>query len=308
MCRALLYLGPPVLLDHLLFQPDSALVRQSFNPRMLHLLNLAGFGMLAWDRGSPEPARPYEYRSTSLPVFDRNLKALAQKVRASALLAHVRGVAYSTDVTISLQNTHPFAFDDCPLALAHNGDLHRIADYRDDLAQEIRPALRRQIAGTTDSEWIAALIVSRLPTGGYTTAQLEAAVIDVLTIIRRARQRAGVRIASSVNLFLGDGERALAVRYCFDYGRYRTDDPARVNEANLRYLSLWYTLGRDFGLHDGEWQMVGGEAAAEALLVASEPLTTDHTSWIEVPEYGLLCVDRGAQGLRVHAHDIRLAA
>lgn len=118
MCRALLYLGPPVLLDHLLFQPDSALVRQSFNPRMLHLLNLAGFGMLAWDRDSPEPARPYEYRSTSLPVFDRNLKALAQKVRASALLAHVRGVAYSTEVTISLQNTHPFAFDDCPLALA----------------------------------------------------------------------------------------------------------------------------------------------------------------------------------------------
>ena len=44
MCRALLYLGQPVLLDNLLYQPDSALVRQSYMPRMLHMLNLAGFG------------------------------------------------------------------------------------------------------------------------------------------------------------------------------------------------------------------------------------------------------------------------
>ena len=307
MCRALLYLGGPVALDHLLFQPDSALVRQSFNPRMLHLLNLAGFGMLAWDRHSAEPARPYEYRSTSLPVFDRNLKALAQKVSASCLLAHVRGVAYSTEVTISLQNTHPFAFAGCPLALAHNGDLFRIADYRDELAAEIAPRIRRQIAGTTDSEWIAALVVSRLhDPDAYTTAALEQAVLEALAIIGRARRRADVAVSSSTNLFIGDGERALGVRYCFDYGRYRTEEPAHVNEANLRYLSLWYTLGRDFGLHDGEWQMVGGDDAAEAVLIASEPLTTDHTSWIELPEYGLLSVDRAAQGLRVNVKDIRL--
>lgn len=307
MCRALLYLGPPVLLDHLLFQPDSALVRQSFNPRMLHLLNLAGFGMLAWDRESADPARPYEYRSTALPVFDRNLKALAQKVRASALLAHVRGVPYSTEVTISLQNTHPFAFAGCPLALAHNGDLYRLADYRDEIAREIAPDIRRQIAGTTDSEWIAALVVSRLPVPqAYDGGELSQAVLDALAIVARARRAAGITISSSANLFIADGERALGVRHCFDYGRYRTDDPARVNEANLRYLSLWYTLGRDFGLHDGEWQMIGAEDAADAVLIASEPLTADHTSWIEVPEYGLLCVERSARGLRVEASEIRL--
>ena len=47
MCRALLYLGEPVVLDNLLFQPDSALVRQSYMPKMLNLLNLAGFGLRA---------------------------------------------------------------------------------------------------------------------------------------------------------------------------------------------------------------------------------------------------------------------
>lgn len=43
MCRALLYLlGGPVLLDNLLFQPDSAMVGQSDMPKMLHVPNLAG--------------------------------------------------------------------------------------------------------------------------------------------------------------------------------------------------------------------------------------------------------------------------
>ena len=62
MCRALAYLGQPVLLDNLLYQPDSALVKQSFMPKMLHLLNLAGFGMRAWDRhGQVDDATWHSY-------------------------------------------------------------------------------------------------------------------------------------------------------------------------------------------------------------------------------------------------------
>src|SRR5712691_6941190 len=100
MCRALAYLGQPVVLDHLLFQPDSALVRQSTMPRMLNMLNLAGFGLRAWARDSNEPDKPFSYASPSLPVFDRNLKSLAEKITPSCVLAHVRGVAYSTSVEI----------------------------------------------------------------------------------------------------------------------------------------------------------------------------------------------------------------
>ena len=84
---------------------------------------LTGFGMRAWAPGSHEPGRPFVYASQSLPVFDRNLKNLAEKVRAGCVLAHVRGVAYSTRVDISLQNVHPFQFDGVPWSLAHNGDL-----------------------------------------------------------------------------------------------------------------------------------------------------------------------------------------
>ena len=165
MCRALLYLGQPVLLDNLLFLPDSALVRQSYMPKMLHMLNLAGFGMRAWDPATPDPERPFSYYSQSLPVFDRNLKGLAEKIRADCVLAHVRGVAYSTRVEISLQNVHPFHFAGVPLVLAHNGDLARFAEMKPHLHRHVDPEFAAQVHGTTDSEWVYALLVSQLLLG-----------------------------------------------------------------------------------------------------------------------------------------------
>ncbi|HTS83923.1 MAG TPA: class II glutamine amidotransferase [Usitatibacter sp.] len=290
MCRALLYLGEPVLLDNLLFQPDSALVRQSYMPKMLHMLNLAGFGMRAWAPDSHHPAHPFSYASDSLPVFDRNLKSLATKVAAGCVLAHVRGVAYSTQVEISLQNVHPFQFPETALALAHNGDLARFAEMRPRLAAHVRPELARHIRGTTDSEWIYALVVSQLPDprGAPSGEHLVAAIRKALAIIRDERRNLGIDTSSSVNLFVTDGRQVAAVRYCFDFGRYATDDAARLHEANLNYLSLWYTAGSNYGLHDEEWKMTGGAARADSILIASEPLTRDVSSWVEVPEYGLL--------------------
>jgi predicted glutamine amidotransferase len=78
------------------------------------------------------------------------------------------------------------------------------------------------------------------------------------------------------------------VRYCFDFGCFPTEDAARLHEANMSYLSLWYTAGRNYGLHDGEWQMTGGSENATSILVASEPLTRDTNAWVEVPEYSML--------------------
>jgi glutamine amidotransferase len=286
MCRALLYLGRPVLLDNLLFQPDSALVRQSYMPKMLHMLNLAGFGLRAWDGASHEPRAPFSYASASLPVFDRNLKSLAEKVRPDCVLAHVRGVSYSTAVEISLQNVHPFQFEGSPWALAHNGDLAGIAELRPLLAPHVKPQWLQRVRGTTDSEWIYALFLSQLE--DESESGIFGAIERALGILREARKRAGIALSSSVNLFLSNGRQLAALRYCLDFGCYRTEDPAKVHEANLSFLSLWYTLGRDYGLHEGEWKMTGGAAQADSIIVASEPLTRDTSSWVELPEYGAL--------------------
>ena len=307
MCRALLYLGEPVLLDNLLFQPDSALVRQSYMPKMLHMLNLAGFGMRAWDPGSHAPAAPFAYASDSLPVFDRNLKNLATKVKAGCVLAHVRGVAYSTQVEISPQNVHPFQFAGVPLALAHNGDLTRFGELRPRLAAHVRPELARQVRGTTDSEWIYAVLVSQLADPGSPPSgeALVEALRRTLAIIRDERAALGIDVSSSANLFVTDGRQVAAARYCFDFGRYATDDPARVHEANMSYLSLWYTAGRGYGLHEGEWKMTGGAERADSILIASEPLTRDVASWVEVPEYSILHAEirEGRPAVAIHYLD-----
>jgi len=141
MCRAMMYLGEPVQLDDLLFKPDSSLVNQAYMPKMLHMLNLAGFGMMAWDSSSFVPEQPHRYRSPSLPVFDGNLKSLAVKTRAECVIAHVRGVAYSTTVKVSEQNTHPFHFAGAAVAMAHNGDIYRIGEMKGTLMPDIDPAL-----------------------------------------------------------------------------------------------------------------------------------------------------------------------
>src|SRR4029077_19015375 len=56
MCRVLAYLGLPLNVEPVLFATDSSLVRQAYNPRMMaSFLNLAGFGMVAWDPNSRMP-------------------------------------------------------------------------------------------------------------------------------------------------------------------------------------------------------------------------------------------------------------
>jgi len=307
MCRALAYLGQPVLLDHLLFQPDSALVRQSYMPKMLSMLNLAGFGLRAWVRDSHDPARPFSYGSPTLPVFDRNLKNLAEKIAPSCVLAHVRGVAYSSAVEISLQNVHPFQFEGMRLALAHNGDLARFAEMKPHLAGHLKPGIARLIRGTTDSEWIYALLVSQLddPSKSSSAEEIMAAMDRTLAILREVRTTCGIASSSSVNLFLTTGDQLAAVRYCFDFGCYPTGDPAQVHEANLSFLSLWYTSGREYGQHDGEWKMIGGSDAADSIIIASEPLTRDTSTWLEVPEYSMIYADTrgGVPSVEIHYLD-----
>lgn len=293
MCRALLYLGQPVLLDNLLFKPESSLVKQAYMPRMLHMLNLAGFGMMAWNKSSFEPDLPYCYRSPTLPVFDGNLKSIASKFQADCVLAHVRGVPYSTSVNVSLQDTHPFHFEDCRLAFAHNGDLRRYHEMKEPLLGYMQPGIVGRIAGSTDSEWIYALLLSQLddPHGHINGARIIEAVAKTVDIIANVRRRCGISVSSSMNLFITNGAEAVALRYCFDFGCYPTDTPSEVREADMSFLSMWYTTGREFGFHEGEWKMIGGEKSANSLIIASEPLTHDTATWLEVPEYSMVHAD-----------------
>ena len=288
MCRALAYLGSPVSLREMLYEPDSSLIKQSYDPKMMHGLNLAGFGLMAWDRASHDPDRPFVYKTTEIPVFDKNLHELANKIRTHSFVAHVRGVAYNDAVEVSRQNLHPFLYSGMRTAMAHNGSLARFREMKFDLLRYIKPEIARCITGSTDTEWVYALLVSRLPdpTQLQPLRTLVDAVAETLRILRKVRFDRGIAHTSPMNLFVADGTNLVATRFTFDFGCVEGE----VRPANLNYASLWYTAGRSYGHHDGEWKMIGGVGDPDSIIVASEPLTKDVSTWVEAPEYSLLAI------------------
>jgi glutamine amidotransferase len=296
MCRMLGYIGEPISLSDVLFETDSSLVRQSYSPRMMNTyLNLAGFGMAAWDPASVRPDDPLTYRVTELPAFDQNLRSLASKVAPTCLIAHVRGVTYSERETIAQTNLHPFRFRDAGTVLAHNGHLREFPRMRYDLVRHVRPDLAERIQGTTDSEWIYALTLSALedPYGRPTVRELADGAISALRLLREVRARYGIDTSSPVNLCLTTGDALVATRFSFDYGWYPDDDA--LLETDLPYVSLWYTLGGEYLRREGGAAMTASDAP-RSVLIASEPLTVDTATWLEVPEYSMITAARTPEG------------
>ena len=304
MCRVVAYLGEPIGLGHVLFETDSSLVRQSHTPRMMQgFLNLAGFGMVAWDPRSLNADDPFVYRVTTLPEFDRNLRVLSSKLAPTCLVAHVRGVTHSGREVVADTNLHPFRFHGAHVALAHNGHLRRFADMRFDLLEHVRPELRRHIEGTTDSEWIYALVLSQLddPYGMPEVGELADATAAALRILREVRTRHGIDTSSPVNLFLTTGTVLVATRFSFDYGWYPDEDS--LLETDLPFVSLWYTVGGEYTSRDDGFAMAASDKP-RSLLIASEPLTVDTSTWLEVPEYSMITAARTPDGLDFEALDL----
>jgi glutamine amidotransferase len=304
MCRVLSYLGEPLPARNLLFDPEYSLVRQSYSPRMMNtFLNLAGFGMQAWDPGSLQPEDPFTYRATTLPSFDRNLRFLSSKLAPTCLVAHVRGVTYSSEAVVTETNLHPFRFDGPHVVLAQNRRLRQSPRVRYSLVEHVRPELVRCIEGTTDSEWIYALILSQLddPFGVPDADELAAATTAALGILRAVRAEHGIDTSSPVNLCLSTGRAVVATRFSFDYGWYPPED--EMLETDLPFVSLWYALGGEYTERDGDWQMTVAERP-RSVIIASEPLTTDHSSWLEVPEYSLLTAELTDDGLEFGVRDL----
>jgi glutamine amidotransferase len=309
MCRVLMYNGHAVRLDDLLYQPNNSLVKQAYDPQMLDALSLAGFGLLAWDDSSRDPHVPFSYRTANVPIFDHNLKALAEKLCVTALLAHVRGVPYSENVTVGEQNLHPFHYKGYGLAMAHNGQLAGFDRMRFALVEHVRPEIARLIRGDTDSEWIYAVLLSQLddPRRTLSPDEVLQAVDRTLSIIRAVRRQHDISTSSPTNLFISDGRFVVAVRFAFDYGCYDMSDPVPYNNADHKFLGIWYTTGKAYRQQDGEWKMIRGPVEdGRSLLISSEPLTRDASTWLEVPEYSALIstAEDGNQRVRVKHLDV----
>jgi glutamine amidotransferase len=173
-----------------------------------------------------------------------------------------------------------------------NGDLDRFPEMRADVAQLVAPEVSRHVEGTTDSEWLYALILSQLrdPSAPADPEELADAVERSLRIVRDLRERRGLQRQSAVNLVLSDGRCMIATRFAYDHGWYHEGWTFAGGERRYDYTTLWYASG------------AGGPG--ESLVVASEPLTRDRAGWLEAPEYSLLIAESGPGGVAVETREL----
>lgn len=95
-----------------------------------------------------------------------------------------------------------------------------------------------------------------------------------------------------MNLVIGDGRSLVATRFCFDYGWYPDDESFFAGEREFDFTTLWYAVGERFCPDGDGWDVRFGTGLAGAALVASEPLGSDPSGWLEAPEYSMLVVSR----------------
>lgn len=249
MCRHVAYVGPEVALRDLLLSPPHSLLRQAREPAELRdaRINADGFGF-GWYSDSGDALL---YRRADPIWLDPNLAGLAQCLYADLWIAAVRSASpgFGGDVV----NAQPLAVAD--LLYSHNGV---IEEFRPAVRREIQtilePEIEAGILGSTDSEYLFALIRQYLMDDDELS--LEGALIEAFTTIEP--WLGGNR--ALLNVILTDGERLVASRHAF-----HDDAP-----------SLYYTLD-DESFPEG------------AVVIASEPLT-DPERWHPVPAGHVLLV------------------
>ncbi|MFI6133511.1 ergothioneine biosynthesis protein EgtC [Micromonospora sp. NPDC051141] len=190
MCRHLAYLGPPVTLRSLLFDPPYGLLRQSWAPRDMRgggTINADGFGV-GW---YPDDADPVRYRRAQPMWSDTTLPELAAVTSTGAVLAAVR----SATVGMPLHETAAAPFAEGRWLFSHNGVVRGWPDSLVPLAAglPVRDLLTLDVP--TDSAVLWALVRHQLRAG----AALGDAVADTVAAVAAAAP------GSRLNLVLTDG-------------------------------------------------------------------------------------------------------
>jgi predicted glutamine amidotransferase len=94
---------------------------------------------------------------------------------------------------------------------------------------------------------------------------------------------------------LSDGQSLVATRFVFDYGWYPQDDSFFAAEREHDYTTLYYATAIS-----NEWRNQDARATLQAqtssLVVASEPLTADRSTWARAPEYSILIASPNDHG------------
>ncbi|MHB8253244.1 MAG: ergothioneine biosynthesis protein EgtC [Acidiferrobacter sp.] len=247
MCRLAAYLGPPLSLGQFLLAPKHGLLLQSYAPREMHEghVNVDGYGV-GWLATNGELA----HMTHSIPIWaDHNLATLGRNLTSSLWVASVRNA--TTGLANHPANTQPYLTDG--LLFLHNGSLANFPVIRTAMRRMLAPEIENSIEGTTDSEYLFALLRQMLRGTDFdpreTLRELAQCAVDQLGVER-----------ALMNIIVTDGERLYALRHAI----------------NAPSPTLYFTSD--------------DEDYPGATLIASEP-TTDGAYWQPIPEHHILTID-----------------
>jgi gamma-glutamyl hercynylcysteine S-oxide hydrolase len=199
MCRHVVYLGPPLRLAAVLFDPPHSLLRQSYAPldmRSGGSVNADGFGVGWYVSGREEPVR---YRRDCPLWADADLPALADVTHAGAVLAAVR----SATAGMPVGETAAAPFTAGPWLFSHNGVVSGWPDALFALASGLPMSDVLTLEAPTDAALLWALVRARLRGGARLVDAVASPVCDV----------AAAAPGSRLNLMLTDGVTAVATAF-----------------------------------------------------------------------------------------------
>lgn len=279
MCRWLAYSGPPIFLDTLLLKPTHSLIDQSLEARQNYVPGAAmtsmfrhhalptngdGFGV-GW---YGERDFPGQYRDTRPAWNDANLRRLAEQIRSSMFLAHVRAAVHGT---VSHVNCHPFLQGNW--LFQYNGEINGFHQLKRDLVLDVAPELYPEIEGNADTEVCFHLALTYGLADDPPTA-----LARMVGRVERARRDHGVDEPFRATMAAADGRTLYALRYSSD------------RASKTLFHSEGVTTIRTVG---------GGEEPfpADGRILVSEPLELGYRDqrWVEVPEWSLVTVRPGEE-------------
>ncbi|MGC1240581.1 MAG: class II glutamine amidotransferase [Chryseosolibacter sp.] len=282
MCRLLAYLGTPVIVDKLLYQPKNSLVNQSVNAKEIEEpLNGDGFGIGWYVPDLHE--EPVTFVSVNPAWSNRNLRNLAPKIQTECFIAHVRAASVGE---VSESNCHPFQYRN--LLMMHNGGVENFARIKRRIREPLTDELYNWIKGQTDSEHLFAFLLNHLFSGHEVTITPETvmeAFEKTFTDLKQLMSEHQIQEPAYLNMLVTNGSFFVATRYTTDPG----EEP----------LTLYHSEGGRYVVEDGISFMRAPEDDDQAVLVVSEKLT-EEKHWTPIPPNHFVVVD-SSLNVRVRA-------
>jgi glutamine amidotransferase len=272
MCRLMAYMGSPVIIDKLLYQPKNSLVNQSINAKEIEEpLNGDGFGIGWYAREVNE--EPVTFVSVHPAWSNRNLRNLAPKIRTDCFIAHVRAASVGE---VSESNCHPFQYKE--ILMMHNGGVENFSNIKRKIREPLTDELYNWIKGQTDSEHLFAYLLNELFRNHKTISPetVTNSFENTFQSLKKFMSENNITEPAYLNMVFTNGKFIVGTRY--------------VTDPKEEALTLYHSEGSRFVVEDGVTRLEAPDDDDQAVLVVSEKLS-DSKDWTLIPQNHFVIVE-----------------